>query len=493
MNKNLGEKALKQTIASDALKLTTSKIITMVLSMLTAMLLSRFRTLEEYGTYSQLLLVINLITTVIMMGLPNSINFFLARAETKESRQKFLSIYYTLSTLLGFLTGLVLVLSTPLIISYFSNPLIEKFIYILAIFPWTKIILSSIDHVLIIYGKPNSVMLFRVLNSIAILITIFLVELFDLSFSHYMIMFIILESLFAIAVYFIVYGTAGTLRIDFSLKDIRNILKFSLPLGLASVVGRLSVELDKLVIGRFFSTEDVAIYTNAAREMPVTIIASALTAVLMPRLVRLLRDKEYDDAVNIWGNSIEISFIIICFVSFGLIVFAPEVISLLYSDKYLPGVDVFRVYSLVLLLRVTYFGMILNSIGKTKFIFYSSILALILNVILNYIFYLIFGFIGPAYASFISIFLVQMLQLFATAKSIDVKFINIFPWSKLGKLLVINVILAIVFMFVKKWSLLDNILGGILEAIILGVIWGIIYLLVIRRNIIGNWKVLNKD
>lgn len=86
-----------------------------------------------------------------------------------------------------------------------------------------------------------------------------------------------------------------------------------------------------------------------------------------------------------------------------------------------------------------------------------------------------------------------MLQLFATAKSIDVKFINIFPWSKLGKLLVINVILAIVFMFVKKWSLLDNILGGILEAIILGVIWGIIYLLVIRRNIIGNWKVLNKD
>lgn len=63
-------------------------------------------------------------------------------------------------------------------------------------------------------------MIFRVLNSIAILITIFLVELFDLSFSHYMIMFIILESLFAIAVYFIVYGTAGTLRIDFS-KDIR--------------------------------------------------------------------------------------------------------------------------------------------------------------------------------------------------------------------------------------------------------------------------------
>ncbi|GEM02101.1 Membrane protein involved in the export of O-antigen and teichoic acid [Halolactibacillus halophilus] len=483
---------MKQTIASDALKLTTSKIITMVLSMLAAMLLSRFRTLEEYGTYSQLLLVINLITTVIMMGLPNSINFFLARAETKESRQKFLSIYYTLSTLLGFLTGLVLVLSTPLIVSYFSNPLIEKFIYILAIFPWTKIILSSIDHVLIVYGKPNSVMLFRVLNSIAILLTIFLVELFDLSFSYYMIMFIVLESLFAIVVYFIVYSTAGKLRFNFDLKDTRNILKFSLPLGLASVVGRLSVELDKLVIGRFFSTEDIAIYTNAAREMPVTIIASALTAVLMPRLVRLLRDKEYDDAVNIWGNSIEISFIIICFVSFGLIVFAPEVISLLYSEKYLPGVAVFRVYSLVLLLRVTYFGMILNSIGKTKFIFYSSILSLLINVILNYIFYLIFGFIGPAYASFISILLVQLLQLFATAKSIDVKFTSIFPWAKLGRLLAINTFLAVFFILVKEQIHVDYIIGSILEAILLGAIWGIVYLILIRKNIIANWKVLNQ-
>ena len=493
MNIDLGEITLKQTIASDALKLTTSKVVTMALSMVTAMLLSRFRTLEEYGTYSQLLLVINLITTVIMMGLPNSINYFLARAETIESKQKFLSIYYTLSTLLGFLTGLVLVLSTPLIVSYFRNPLIEKFIYILAIFPWTRILLSSIDHVLIVYGKTNSIMIFRVLNSIAILLNIAMVEIFNLSFSHYMIMFIVLESLFAIVVYFIVYSTAGKLCIGFNYNDIRDILKFSIPIGLASVVGMLSIELDKMVIGRFFSTADVAIYANAAREMPVTIISSALTAVLMPRLVKLLRDKKYNDAVKIWGNSIEISFVVICFISFGLIVFAPDVISLLYSDKYLPGVSVFRVYSLVLLLRVTYFGMILNSMGKTKFIFYSSILSLILNVILNYTFYLIFGFIGPAYASFISILLVQLLQLFATAKSIDIKFTNIFPWLKLASLLLINMTLAFVFMIIKEWIHLDYKIGSILETILLGFIWGTIYLILVRKKIIANWRVLNQQ
>lgn len=483
---------MKQTIARDALKLTTSKIITMVLSMATAMLLSRFRSLEEYGTYSQLSVVINLIISVIMMGLPNSVNFFLARAETEDSKRKFLSIYYTLSTLLGFVAGLMLVLSTPLIISYFNNPLIDNFVYVLAIYPWALIMLSSIDHVLIVYGKANSVMLFRISNSIAILSIIFIVEFFDLTFNHYMGMFICLESLFSLLVYFIVYRTSGKLSLDFNLHDINKILRFSLPLGLASVVGQLSVELDKLLIGKFFSTEDVAIYTNAAREMPVTIIASALTAVLMPRLVRLLRDKQYYDVIKIWGSSIEISFIIICFVSFGMIVFAPDVISLLYSDKYLPGVNVFRVYSLVLLLRVTYFGMILSSIGKTKFIFYSSVLALALNVILNYSFYLVLGFVGPAYATLVSILLVQVLQLLATAKSINIRFVEIFPWKKIGIILTVNGFFAAVFILIKEQIKLDTTLGSILESILLSIIWGIIYLIVMRKNIITNWKLLNQ-
>jgi O-antigen/teichoic acid export membrane protein len=482
---------LKQSIASDALKLTTSKIITMVLSMIAAMLLSRFRTLEEYGTYSQILLVINLMTTIIMMGLPNSINFFLARAETEEARKKFLSIYYTLSTILGFITGLVLVLSTPLIASYFANTYIKNFIYVLAIFPWTKIVIASIDHVLIVYGRPNRVMLFRILNSSIILLIIFFVELFDLSFNHYMIFFVSVEVLFSLLVYFVVCKTSGGIHISFDLKDIKSILKFSIPLGLASVVAQLSIELDKLVIGRFFSTEDIAIYTNAAREMPVTIIASALTAVLMPRLARLLKDKKYDDAVSIWGNSIEISFIIICFISFGLIVFAPEVISLLYSDKYLPGVDVFRVYSLVLLLRVTYFGMILNSIGKTKFIFYSSIISLFLNVMLNYIFYSIFGFVGPAVATFISMIIVIYLQLLATSISISIPMHSIFPWMKLLNIMFINVLLAFIFSGLKNITHIQQFTGEIVESIILGSIWGVIYLVSQLKSIKSCWKELN--
>ena len=71
----------KNNLGADAIKISASKIISLGMTMVTTMLLSRFRTLEEYGTYSQMLLVIGLVTSVCMLGLPNCINYFLARAE----------------------------------------------------------------------------------------------------------------------------------------------------------------------------------------------------------------------------------------------------------------------------------------------------------------------------------------------------------------------------------------------------------------------------
>lgn len=478
---------MKQSIGSDAVKLTTSKIITMMISMISAMLLSRFRTLEEFGTYSQLLLVVNLITTVFMLGLPNSINFFLAKAENDEEKQKFLSTYYTLSTILSLISGLVLILSTPIIIDYFDNPILTKFMYVLAILPWANIILASIENVLIVYQKTTSIIKFRALNSISLLSIIVIVEVMELGFASYMLLFISVEAVFAFSIYVIVRKISGSIKISFDKFLIKKIFTFSIPIGLASVIGVLSVQLDKLIIGKFYSTEEVAIYMNAAREMPVTIIASSLTAVLMPQLVRLLKDDKKDEAVNLWGDTISLSYTIICFFSIGLFVFAPEVISLFYSDKYLPGVTVFRIYSLVLLLRFTYFGMVLNSMGKTKFILYSSLASLGLNLVLSYLFYLYFGFIGPAIATFISLFLVAFFQIIATTQSINISIKKIFPWRELVSISFINIFLGLLFMYLKKMLPIQNITGEIIESIILGIIWFGFYFLLMFKKIKKNW------
>lgn len=484
------ESKRKSTLGSDAVKLTVSKVITLVISILSAMLLARFRTLEEYGTYSQLLLITGLVTSLLMAGLPNSINYFLARAESIGEKQRFLSVYYTLSTALSILSGFILVCTAPLIIQYFKNDAIKSFIYFLAVFPLTSIITSSIENVLVVFNKTSLLFIYKLLNSTLLLLIIVAVQLLHLNFTVYMIMLVVLQCIFALSVYIIVKDISGKLYILFDRAIIKQVLAFSLPIGLASVVGNINMQLDKLVIGKLMNTAQLAIYTNASVEIPVTVIAASLTAVLMPKLVCMLKDGQYSDAVKLWGNSIILSYVAICFSAAALFIFAPEVMTLLYSEKYLSGVSVFRVYSLVLLLRCTYFGMILNAKGRTRFILYSSIAALALNLAFNLAFFKAFGFAGPAIATLISTLIIALCQLYATSNLLRIPFLRIFPWKELLRISLINIVWGVVFFILKKIIPMDLLFGKIGEALVLGLIWSLLYLCSIFGTVKNNWSAL---
>lgn len=481
----------KNSLGGDALRLTLSKIITLCISMACTMLLSRFRTVEEYGTYSQLLLVVNLFSSLFMLGLPNSINYFLARAESNQERQKFLSVYYTLSTLLSVIIGAVLSFSIPLIEAYFKNQTLRSFLYFFAIYPWANVISSSVENILIVYQKTRFMMVYRIVNSVCLLGTVLVTQWMGWGFSAYMRLYLFVFCLFAISVYVIAAKLGGSIQFSLDKTWIRAIFTFSLPIGLASVVGTLNVEIDKLLIGRLMDTETMAIYTNAARELPVTIVASSITAVLLPKVTRMLKNNDAHGAVSLWGNATELSLALIALIVAGVFTYAEDVMTLLYSAKYLSGLSVFRVYTLVLLLRCTYFGMILNAKGKSKSILYSSIASLGLNVILNPLFFLWLGMVGPAIATIVSMTIVLTAQLIFSAKYIEISFWQIFPWKRLGQVLLINAVFAFCFSWLKYVLPLDLVLTSLGESLVLGAVWSILYVFAMRHRLVSAWQGLN--
>lgn len=481
----------KTTLGGDAVLLTTSNILTMCISMVTSMLLARFRTLEEYGTFSQLLLVINLFSSIFMLGIPNSINYFLARADSKEKAQRFLSVFYTINSILSLLLGIALVCALPLIELYFHNPAIRSYAYFLALYPWASIIPASIVNVLVIYKKTGFLLVYRLLNSILILGTILAIQVLGLGFQEYMIGNLGVYVLFALSVYVIVSKLSGGIKFSVDLTLIKKILVFSLPLGFSAIIGTLNLEIDKLLIGRMMSTQELAIYSNAAKELPLSIVSSSITAVLLPQVSKMVKNKENINAVKLWGEATELSFVFMGLFVAGIFTYAGDVIEILYSKKYLAGVPVFQVYSLVLLLRVSYFGMLLNAMGKTKEIMTCSIWALILNAVLNPLFYGLMGIIGPAIATFLSIFVIQMYQLWLTSKHIELSFKNIFPWFNCGKILATNIAFGFVFYMIKQIVPLDRYVGSAAESIFLGVIWSGVYLLVMKDKIKTLWNRIN--
>lgn len=479
--------AKESSFMSDAVKLTASKIIANGLMLVSAMLLARIRTLEENGTYSQLMLVINLAASIFMMGLPNSINFFLAKAETKEDQNYFLSVYYTLSTLLSLALGITLVLLMPLWEGYFHNPGIGTFGFFLLLFPWTKVIMSGVENSLIILKRTTVLMVYRILNCMLLLGIICLIWLTNGSFKMYMILYTIIEGAFAVAVYVLAAHYTGRLHVCLDKHTIKKIFAFSVPIGLASVVGTLNIELDKLMIGRMMSTEELAVYTNASKEMPVTLIATSLTAVLMPRMVKAFDNKDNESAIDLWRDTTALSYALIVFLGIGMATFAKEAMIILYSQKYASGSAVFAIYSIGLLLKCTYFGMVLNTTGNTKKVLYCSIGSLVLNAILNFALFHRLGVIGPALATVLSCLAMQMLQLVFSSRITGVSFRKIFPWKDIGILTVINCWFAVLFGMIHTY-----LLPGIWTAVVLAAVWGCAYLFVIRTKIALWWQRINR-
>lgn len=170
------EEKKKQSLLVSFLSVSSSKFIKYGIQLIATMMLARFRTLEEYGTFSQIVLVTNLAISIFMMGLPNSLNFFLARAETEEEKNRFVSLYYTVNTVLSFIVGLLMVICTPLMEKYFHNKLLSSFLYFIAMYPWTKIILSSVENLSVVYNRTKFLAAFRLTSSLVNILIILLVQ-----------------------------------------------------------------------------------------------------------------------------------------------------------------------------------------------------------------------------------------------------------------------------------------------------------------------------
>ena len=486
----------KSRISTQALMLTVTNLIISLIGLLSSMLLSRYRTLDEYGTYSQVIMVTELVSTVLLMGLPQTVGYFLSRAESENEKKRFFTLYSILSTVITAVIGVCLFLATPLIVKYFDNPYITAFSYIFAVYPWASIMINTLGSVLVVYGKAGRLACFTLIHSLVTLLTVILTVALSVDFERYVLIYIITTAVFAIASFILCSIRVGGFSLSGNTRGLlREIFAFALPMGLASSVGSINIQLDKLFIGAVFTTEEYALYMNASRALPITALATALTSVLLPKLVVLLKKERNEEAISLWGSSIKMSYIVLCALVGGIIVFAPDAISLLYSEKYVTeaSVAVFRIYAVTMLFSVTYFGIVLNSKGRTDLILVCSLASLLTNCVGNFVFYHLFGFIGPAVSTLLVTALIAFLQLFATSKITGVKLLKIFPYKDLARY-TLEVGVVCTALGIIKYTLLKDIdsTASILISLALGFALCLGYWLLKRPTLLKNFSLLNE-
>lgn len=482
----------KQNVGNSVIVLTLSKTMTLILTIVTSMMLSRYLSLQQYGTYAELLTVTSLAVSILSLGLPNCINYFVPQCSSEDEKSAFVNFYFCVITFIAVIIAAVLFLSRDFIAAYYGNAELASYTFFLVVIPWAKMLLSSRSNLLVVDQKVKRELFYSITNAASLLAITTLAIFFRYSFQAYLYLYIAVEFVFTVLVYYEAFKSAQKrIHININWDIIKKVLAFSVPLGLATAISTVSVDLDKLVIGWYMDETAVAIYANAGKELPFSYISASFTAVVLPQVVEKIKNNNKYAAIELWGKSCELCVIFIGFFVAASIVFAPQIITLLYSEKYVLGVGLFTIYSMVMLFRITYWGMLLNATGRTKDIFYNSIFCLALNFVLSILFFQSIGFLGPALASCISIGFMSFMQLLKTAKVINVKIKDMFPWLHIGKTLIICALSGGTAWAVCCLLDLGTTTKDIIIAIVLGCIWAMLYFGLNFKRIKGLWNSFN--
>lgn len=469
---------LSHNILGDSLLLSFVQIITIFVGILQSMILARVLTKTLYGTFAQSMLVYSFVCPLLSLGLGGSINFFYNRTDDLLEKRKYVNTIFFLSTLAGFIGALILIISRESIASFFSNIEIIPILLFISFRPLFSNLIALYQPLYISSGLTKLIALRNLIISIFQVTLVLLVSIYINSLVALISIFLFLD-IFQFIIFSLIYWeknfSINLFDIDISL--IKPILKFSIPMLLSILVGTISINLDKFLIGKLMSTEDFALYSNMAKELPFSFVLASLTTVITPLIVKYLHRGDMDSFKKIWADYIEVGYFVTWTLIIGLFFISPEVIKILYSSKYLDstGVRVFRLYLIVAAFRFTYFGMIPSALGKTKVILKYTFIALTINIIFNYPFFYIFGMIGPVISTILSMLVSAVLYFSHSLKLVHLHFLDVFRLKNIGELLLIYMfgilVQSIVYNHIKKYtdnSLILLILGyGIFLIVIL--------------------------
>ena len=91
----------------DAILLTCIKFITTALGLATTRLLSEHLSLHDYGTYSQILLIVSTVASITIFGMMDGMNYFYCKEAETEKKEAYAATIFTAQLMLGTLAGCV--------------------------------------------------------------------------------------------------------------------------------------------------------------------------------------------------------------------------------------------------------------------------------------------------------------------------------------------------------------------------------------------------
>lgn len=437
------------SIKSKVLSLSLAQVLLVLSNLVAGMVFTRVLSTKDYGTYLQTFLAYEFAVPLLTLGLPSALYYFLSGKKEQEKRIVLENLILLFGA--GAIFSLFLLCGgIDLLAKRFNNNEIKSTLKWMILYPLYTFPILLAPSVWITKGKTN---LNAVFNVITGGVTTILLICSVLIFKNYEspIIVRILAPLIYLPIYlYLIFKNVSGDWISPKLSSMWEILKFSVPLGLATVFGTLARQLASLIVSLRTSPEAYATYAVGAREIPlIGVITGSIAVVIMADMAAKIKEDNLEDALKLFKKAALVSasflFPIMCF----LMVNAEGFIRILYSEKYINSVVPFRIYLFIIPIRIAYYGSAFIALGKTKQVLIRSVLDLIFTGVLCYLFVLLWGEQGAALGLIITLFFWSVpYNLVTLSKYFKSDFKNMLPFRQLFKILIISSICAVICMSV---------------------------------------------
>ncbi len=476
---------MKNSLSYQAFLLTFAKMLDVFTLTVLGMILSRVLSMEDYGTYRQVWLLYFSFIPLFTLGITTSINFFVPRFEPERQKTFIFQSYISLF-ILGLLFAIFLYFGAVFFGAKFNNPALTQVIKIFSLVPLLTMPTSYYHNLYICIKKAvfaAGILTCATLARFSVIcLTIYLAPSLENIFKS-LLVYYVLEFVF---LSFLIFRPFFSVPLKLGHQNLLEQIRFTVPIGLSSLVGTFNRQIDKLVISGYFTAREFAIYANGATELPIArVLNAAVMSVLMPELVVLYRKGKLKQLLELWHRSIyKVSLIILPIMVF-LFIFSKECLLFLYSQKYLESNGIFQIYLLTLPPRVTTFGSVLLAAGLSKVIMVYSIYTVIISVTLNILLIWLFGVWGAALATVLGIYFMVFIQLYKICDVLQCTFKQVYPWSLTLKIFLVSVAAGLL-----PWLFKPFFSNWIVSFIVNGIVFSLLFMfLAVRMNLISAGEV----
>lgn len=408
--------------------------------LVSSMIAARLLTKHDYATMKQTMLVYNFMAPLLMLGLGNVLYYFLPKE--KENKKRIVIENIVLLTIMASLFSLVLLLGgAELIATHFDNPDLDETLKWMIPYPLFIMPVTVLGAILVILNKTYTLTMYNVISNFFLALLIIVGILYTESFSGPLLAQIYFPMfLLPIAIWLAFKYVSGTFSLPKKAKMVE-MLKYSIPLGLAGMFGTLSLLLDKVIVSSMSSPEEFAIYVNGAIEIPlIGIITGSIASVILADMVKYIDKGDKAKALELFKKASVKSALILFPVMVFLFITAKPFIVTLFSEKYLESVVPFCIYLLALPVRIVFYGSALMALGETKAVLIRSIFDLIFNLLLSITLIYFIGYLGAAIATVLTLYFWSVpFNLLKIGKGFDVPMLQVLPFKSIFTILLISI------------------------------------------------------